>query len=111
MGKRGDGVRRWRQWTDDEARGALQELASTGESAAAYARRKGVSTQRLGYWRKRLGEPTRTEFLPVTLAAVTPARWIEIAAAGVTVRVGEDLDVGLVARLVEAIGRRVGGGC
>jgi len=111
MGKRGDGVRGWRQWTEDEARGALDELAASGESAAGYARRKGVSTQRLAYWRKRLAGTTRAEFLPVTLAALAPTKWIEIVAAGVTVRVGEDLDVGYVARLVEAIGRRVGGAC
>jgi transposase-like protein len=109
MGKRSDGVRGWRQWTEEQARGALEELAATGESVAAFARRKGISTQRVAYWRKRLAESTKPEFVAVALPATTPARWIEIAAAGVIVRVAEDLDADCVARVVEAIGRRVGG--
>lgn len=106
-----DGVRQWRQWTEEQARSALEDLAATGESAASFARRRGISAPRLAYWRKRLAAPTRAEFVAVALpSAMSPAS-IEIAAAGVVVRVREDLDVGHVARLVEAIGRRVGGTC
>ena len=55
------------------------------------------------------------EFVPVALALLSRRRpsterpHIEIAAAGAIVRVREDLDVDHVARLVEAIGRRLGG--
>ncbi|MDQ3370985.1 MAG: hypothetical protein M3680_36665, partial [Myxococcota bacterium] len=107
MGKR-QVVRHWRQWTEEQARGALEELAASGESDAAFARRKAISTRRLAYWRKRLPEATTTEFVAVTLPAAITTRRIEISAGGVVVRVGEDLDVDHVARLVAAIGRRVG---
>ncbi len=108
-----DGGRRWQRWTEDEAREALADFATSGESAAGYARRRGISTQRLSYWSKRLARPeaTELEFVPVELAGSSSSRWLEIAAAGVVIRVREDLDVDQVARLVEAIGRRVGGAC
>jgi hypothetical protein len=109
MGK--DGTRRWRQWTEQEAREALEELASSGESTASFARGKGVSTQRLAYWRKRLGRVAVPAFVAVELPTGSSRTCIEIAAAGVVVRVREDLDVEHVARLAEAIARRVGGAC
>jgi hypothetical protein len=40
-----------------------------------------------------------------------PVKWIEIGAAGVVVRVREELDVDHVARLVEAIERALSGRC
>jgi len=106
------GGRRWRQWSEGEALAALAELAGSGESAAEFARRKGVSPQRLAYWKKRLRGP-QTKFVAVALPTVPTATSgrIEIAAAGVAVHVREDLDVEHVAQLVEAIGRRLGGAC
>src|SRR5207302_78157 len=98
------------RWTESEAREALAELEASGESVAGFARRKGVSAQRLAYWRKRLGQAVETRFVALELPTTASAR-IEIAAAGVVVRVREDLDVEHVARLVEAIGQRVGGAC
>jgi transposase-like protein len=99
------GIRRWRRWSEDEARSALAELAGSGESAVRFARRLGISTQRLAYWRKRLGT-TSAAFVAVRLPTTTSARHIEIALDGVAVRVREDLDVEHVARLVEALARR-----
>lgn len=110
MGKR-HVVPRWRRWTEEQARRALDEFAASGESAAGFARRKGISTQRVAYWRKRLPEATKTEFVAVALPASGSARWIEISTGSVVVRVAEDLDVDHVARLVEAIGRRGAAGC
>jgi hypothetical protein len=43
----------WHQWTEDEARSALAELARSGESVAAFAGSRGFSTQRVRYWKKR----------------------------------------------------------
>jgi putative PIN family toxin of toxin-antitoxin system len=37
----------WRQWTEGEARAVLTALARSGESAAAFARSRGFSTQRI----------------------------------------------------------------
>lgn len=106
-----EGTRRWRQWTEQQARAALDELAASGESAAVFARRKGVSVQRVAYWRKRLASPAGAKFVAVALPAATSPSWIEIAAAGVVVRVREELGVEHVARLVEAIGRWTRGAC
>jgi hypothetical protein len=106
-----DGGRRWRQWTEREARAALDEFAASGERVADFARGKGVSSQRLAYWRKRLAARGATEFVAVALPTVAASRWIEVMAEGVVVRVREDVDVEYVARLVEAIGRRSSGRC
>ena len=111
MAKKRSGVGGWRRWGADEAREALAELAAGGESAVSFARRRGISTQRLAYWKKRLGIAAEPKFVAVALPTATSAAWIEIAAAGVVVRVREDLDIDHVARLVEAIRRRVGGAC
>jgi transposase-like protein len=113
MGKRtteGNGVLQWRRWAEEQAREALEELASSGESAAGFARRKGLSPQRIAYWRKRLGSPAKAEFVAVALPAASRAS-IEISAGGVVVRVREELDVDHVARLVDALARRMGGAC
>lgn len=102
------GGRGWQQWTEQQARAALEELAASGESAASFGRRTGFSRARIAYWRKRLGEvPPPPRFVPIALPAATSAA-IEIAAGGVVVRVREEHDVEHVARLVEAIGRRFG---
>jgi hypothetical protein len=110
--KAGDGARRWQQWTERQAYEVLEELAAAGESMASFARRKGISTQRITYWRKRLAiTPPKTAFVAVPLSVEASPKRIEIASAGVVVRVREDFDVDRLAQLVEAIGRRTGGPC
>jgi len=106
-----DGHRRWHHWTEKEARAALAELAATGESVAAFTRRTGVSRGRLEYWQRRVAAGKTTDFVAVDLAGATTGRHFEIIAAGVVVRVREGVDVDEVARLVEAIARRVRGAC
>jgi hypothetical protein len=103
--------RRWSQWTEKEARVALAELAASGESAAAFARRIGVSAGRVAYWQKRMASCDTPDFVPVDIAGVTRSRCLEVVAAWVVVRVREDLDANRLADLVEAIGRRVSGAC
>lgn len=103
-----DGRRRWRQWSEQEAREALSELARSGEGVASFARRKGVSEQRLYYWRKRVGQPNAPAFVAVPLAGSLPQ--VEIATEAVTVRVREDLDLEHLADLIEVVARR-GRGC
>lgn len=113
MGKRTTGqgeVRQWRQWTEERARESLEELAASGESAASFAQRKGVSAQRIGYWKKRLAGPSTTEFVAVALPSASRGL-MEICAGGIVIRVREELDVDHVARLVEAMVRRMGGSC
>jgi hypothetical protein len=100
----------WRQWTESEARATLDELAASEESLAHFARRKGVSPQRLAYWRKRLARarPAAPAFvsvaLPVAMSPVGGAQ-IELVARGITVRVREDLESEKLAGIVEVLVR------
>jgi hypothetical protein len=76
--------RGWRQWTEEDARSALAELSSTRESVTEFARRRGVSVERIRYWRKRLMQLPAFMAVPVTDSGRAQ---IEIAAAGVTMRI------------------------
>ena len=95
----------WRQWTEAEARAALDDWSRSGLSAAAFTRERGVSARRLAYWTRRLGQDQRVQFVPVELAAAAaqPRAQIEIERDGVVVRVREDLPVEHVARLAAAL--------
>jgi transposase-like protein len=42
------------EWTEDEARTALERWRQSGQTIAAYARAHGVSAPRLYWWRRRL---------------------------------------------------------
>lgn len=99
-------------WTETEARAALAELARSGESELLFAQRRGYSRERLRYWKKRLSDPTKPmastkpAFVAVTMPVVTPAASkIEIQVGRVIVRVREDLDVGRLVGIVDAISR------
>jgi transposase-like protein len=110
--KTADGRKRWRHWSEQEARATLAELAQSGLSMARFAQSAGLSVRRLAYWRKRLADTGPTEFVPVALSpsarprASTERPHIEIAIEGVAVRVREDLDVEHLARIVEALARQ-----
>lgn len=101
--------RRWKQWSEGEARAALEELARSGESASDFARSRGFSTQRIAYWRKRLaGAAVSTPaFVSVAIPPVSALRApIEIVVGDVLVRVREEVDVEQLARIVDALARR-----
>jgi hypothetical protein len=97
-------TRSWHQWTERDAREALAELAASGETKAQFARRTGISTERLRYWRKRLANVLAPSFVAVPVAA--PRAQLEIAVGDVTVRVREDLDLTRVADLLELVAGR-----
>lgn len=104
--------RAWTRWTEAEARAALASLAASGESELAFARRNGISRQRLRYWRERLGRAIAS---PAFVAVEIPrsggqvptieSQTIEIQVGKVRLRVRENLDVEHVARLVRALAR------
>jgi len=77
-------------------------------SVAAFVRSKGVSTQRIAYWKRRLAQTGPTAFVAVPLPARAAGEraHIEIAADGVAVRVREDIDVEHLARIVAALAQR-----
>ena len=102
--------KRWRQWTAEEARTALSELSRSGASLRDYARSKGVSVNRLLYWRKRLAQARPPAFVAVTLPPpAAPRGAIEILMGGVTVRVPDEGDPERVAGLVNALMRKFSG--
>jgi transposase-like protein len=95
---------RWKQWTEAEARAALAAWEDSGESMVAHARKLGVSSHRLSYWRARLAPSRELAFVPV----VGPARadaCIVIERAGVVLRVRESLDPALLTGILTALAR------
>jgi transposase-like protein len=101
--------RAWRRWTEDEARAALEELARTGERPETFARRHGISAQRLRYWRKQLANTVATPpaFVAMTLPeAASARRQVEVRIDEVVIAVADHADVELVASLVAAIVRQ-----
>lgn len=101
---------RWRQWSEAEARAAFDELARTKESEAAFAQRKGFSTQRLQYWRKRVkaSPSAMPAFVAVTMPAATaPQAAIEVRVGSIALMLPEGCDVEHAAGLVEALARRL----
>lgn len=106
------GRRNSQQWTEAEARAALRDFANSGLSTSAFARTRGISPQRLAYWRKRFAEAGPVAFVAVSLASATRApsgterAHIEIAYHDdVVLRVREDIDVEQLARIALALAR------
>jgi transposase-like protein len=54
--QRSRGVAVAKSWTANEARAVLETWEKSGQSGAAFARSIGVVSQRLFWWRKRLGQ-------------------------------------------------------
>jgi transposase-like protein len=96
--------RGWRQWSEEDARSALAELSSTRESVTEFARRKGVSVERIRYWRKRLMQHEVPAFMAVPVSDGARAQ-IEIAVAGLTMRIREDVDLERLSDLVDIVTR------
>lgn len=101
--------RRWKQWTETQARAALHDWQSSGASAQAFARQRGVSPHRLAYWRQRLAGEACVAFVPVLAPQRSEAR-IEIERAGVVLRLREGIDPAVLAGIVTALSR-VGAPC
>ncbi len=71
-------------WTADEARVVLEEWRRSGDTITVFARRHGVSTQRLTWWRKRFAT---TSALPTPPLALVPATLVTSSApTGIVIR-------------------------
>jgi hypothetical protein len=99
------------QWTEIEARGALEAWKRSGVTLEAFARSRGLVPQRLHWWKKKLGFDAGAEkgkplaLLPVQLAASRPeARRGEpvtvLLRSGHMLKVGRDFDESAFARVV-----------
>ena len=95
---------RAKRWTEAEARAALGEWRASGLSAAAFARKRGISAMRLPYWEQRLAATPGGDvsFVAVPL---TSTHAVELEHQGVTVRL-RGLGAEELAGLVVAIARR-----
>jgi hypothetical protein len=100
-------------WGPAEARAALEEWRSSGQTEHAFARQRGFSPQRLRYWKGRLRVPTAKRSSAATPAFVAVAMpvaaretsTIEIHVGALRVCVREELDVEHLARIVGALAR------
>jgi hypothetical protein len=110
----GNGTR----WTRAKAEEELAQWSASGESLYSYARRHGLSEQRLYYWRARLAddpEPARARLVPAVIRGAAPG-WVNLevgrACSAVTVSYGEvrievsdpcAVDAGWVSDLVRSL--------
>jgi hypothetical protein len=102
-----------RYWSEADGRAALAAFEASGLTRAAFRRETGISTQRLKWWRRRLGataEPAgKIEFVPVELepraiaADLAPHALVEIVLGEIRVRVGPGFDAGALRRLLEVL--------
>ena len=105
-------------WTESVARRLLDEWSTSGESLAAFGRRKGFVPQRLAWWKKRLAAvkpaastreaPARPAFIPVTVCATAsePAEAVVVLDGGVRVELRslDGASAAWVASLVRSLG-------
>ena len=119
------GAGRRRSWSDADKARIVGEIATSGESICAVARRHGLSPQQLFGWRRKLKEAAAgcspvdgLQFVPAVVeAAPSLARrdnateseaepnvgLIEVALEGVTVRVGRGADAKMVIAVLRAL--------
>jgi hypothetical protein len=99
-----------RYWSEADGRAALAAFETSGLTHAAFRRETGISTQRLKWWRRRLGttaEPAgKIEFVAVEVApraTATAEAAMEIVLGKIRVRVGPGFDPGALRRLLEVL--------
>ena len=111
-----------RRWSEVEKRSVVAEASGVGTNVSAVARRHGIKPSLLFRWKTIYGDiaaPSNSvvpTFVPVALpspltpapiSAAPPSCSIEIElAGGRTVRVGSDVDVDALARIVAALEAR-----
>src|SRR6187549_2317005 len=100
------------QWTEIEARGVLNALAKSGLSIEKFARDRGLTPQRIYWWKKKLFPPK------VPSMSLLPVRVVEPPAvakrgepvtvmlrSGHMVKVGRDFDEEAFTRVVALLER------
>lgn len=110
-----------RRWTPQIAQQALDDLAESGLSASAFAKREGLCAARLLQWRRRLTgltpAPVSFEEVPASATAPPPIgtlRSLDLSTFGIvmpsgnTVRLPEGFTVEMLARLLYILGKVYG---
>jgi hypothetical protein len=77
----------WRQWKANEARRVVEAWRASGLPLAAFAHQRGLTPERLRWWRQRLGDWNAGGAAPSLVPAVVTGERTA-ATATVTVRVG-----------------------
>lgn len=112
----GSGAGSLAPWTPAEARRALAELKRAGVNGGKLARARGISGQRIGYWKRRFADEAggAMSFVPVSVPVPATSNSvsrsgvdIEIVVDGVVVRVREEIEVERLAQIVGALVRGV----
>ena len=100
-----------RRWKASDARTVLEAHRQSGLSLTAFARRRGLTLQRLILWRKRLASPSSTKsagpqhFLPVRVVGTgsEPAPIEVVLRGGHRVQLRGAFDATVLAGLVEIL--------
>src|SRR3979409_1051733 len=71
-------------WTDEDARTMLEEWRRSGDSIAAFARRRSVSAWRLYAWRKKLRTTATSRAGPAL--SLVPGAIVAVSGATLTLR-------------------------
>ncbi|MDE1144996.1 MAG: transposase [Azospirillaceae bacterium] len=105
-----DGPERRRRWSAEEKARIVAESREPDAVASAVARRHGMHRNQLYAWRRELrGEEKAVgiTFAPVLAEGMAAATGpgIEIAYAGAVIRVGDDTDPALLARVLRTLKR------
>jgi hypothetical protein len=96
-------------WDQRLARAALTAWRRSGLSMSAFARQRGLSPQRLAWWRTRLGSAEQVSLaplVPVTVTAASAAVEIVVGDVRVDVAAPEAVSPTWVAELVDRLRRR-----
>lgn len=119
------GTGRRRAWLPEEKVRIVAEIASSGDSVCAVARRHGLSPQQLFGWRRRVwdaeaasAEAGGLEFVPAVVDAKSPAvasrgelrlkaetiaGTIEIEIGGVKIRIGRGVDAATLTMVLRSL--------
>jgi transposase len=105
------GVGRRRRWTDEEKAWIVAESLDPATTTSAVARRYGLHPSQLFVWRQQFAAAAVRDapgFVPVVVAEDAPAPAetagrIEIALGPAVVRVGADVDMAALRRVLEAV--------
>lgn len=89
----------WRQWKADEGRRVVEAWRASGLPLETFARQRGLTAQRVRWWRQRLGDwggasEESRRLVPAVVTGLAPVR--AATAAVMTVRVAGDVVVEIV---------------
>jgi transposase-like protein len=98
--------RRWRKWSEPQARRILDRLSRSGLSIAAFALAEGCSVSRIDYWRKRLAHSPQKSTPFVAVRVPHPQHTIKLHLHAITVELPADSSAERIADIAVALAVR-----